>query len=105
MYRDLRPIVVSACWARTLWLAPVMSDLPLEPRSLAVSENFETERSSPSARYVEGFKPALHWDLIDAPLAWSTPRFVFVNSMSDLFQRCRSRLTLFVWMKCPTDPQ
>jgi protein gp37 len=39
-----------------------------------------------SARYVSGFKPALHWDLIDVPLAWKKPRLVFVNSMSDLFQ-------------------
>jgi protein gp37 len=39
-----------------------------------------------SERYVRGFKPTLHWDLIDAPLAWRKPRLVFVNSMSDLFQ-------------------
>ena len=39
-----------------------------------------------SERYVGGFTPTLHWDLIDAPLAWRKPRLVFVNSMSDLFQ-------------------
>jgi protein gp37 len=39
-----------------------------------------------SERYVKGFKPTLHWDLIDAPLSWRKPRLVFVNSMSDLFQ-------------------
>jgi protein gp37 len=39
-----------------------------------------------SERYVSGFKPTLHWDLVDAPLAWRKPRLVFVNSMSDLFQ-------------------
>jgi protein gp37 len=39
-----------------------------------------------SDRYVDGFRPSLHWDLIDAPLAWKKPRLVFVNSMSDLFQ-------------------
>src|ERR1039458_9369391 len=39
-----------------------------------------------SERYVSGFKPTLHWDLVDAPLAWGKPRLVFVNSMSDLFQ-------------------
>jgi len=39
-----------------------------------------------SARYVNGFKPTLHWDLIDAPRSWKKPRLVFVNSMSDLFQ-------------------
>jgi protein gp37 len=39
-----------------------------------------------SERYVSGFKPALHWDLVDAPRSWRKPRLVFVNSMSDLFQ-------------------
>jgi protein gp37 len=38
------------------------------------------------ARYKEGFKPALHHDLVDAPRKWRQPRLVFVNSMSDLFQ-------------------
>jgi protein gp37 len=36
-------------------------------------------------RYRNGFKVALHADLIDAPLRWRAPRTVFVNSMSDLF--------------------
>lgn len=39
-----------------------------------------------SERYADGFKPTLHWDLVDTPLAWRKPRLVFVNSMSDLFQ-------------------
>lgn len=39
-----------------------------------------------SARYADGFKPTLHWDLIDQPVRWKRPRTVFVNSMSDLFQ-------------------
>jgi protein gp37 len=39
-----------------------------------------------SARYANGFKPTLHWDLIDTPRRWRVPRTVFVNSMSDLFQ-------------------
>jgi protein gp37 len=39
-----------------------------------------------SERYASGFKPTLHWDLIDAPRSWRKPRLVFVNSMSDLFQ-------------------
>jgi protein gp37 len=39
-----------------------------------------------SARYVDGFEPTLHWDLIEAPLRWRKPRVIFVNSMSDLFQ-------------------
>jgi protein gp37 len=32
-----------------------------------------------------GFGLTLHWDKIDQPLRWRSPRFVFVDSMSDLF--------------------
>jgi protein gp37 len=39
-----------------------------------------------SSRYVDGFKPTLHHDLIDLPKKWKKPRVIFVNSMSDLFQ-------------------
>ena len=39
-----------------------------------------------SERYDNGFKTALHADLIDQPMHWKKPRVVFVNSMSDLFQ-------------------
>lgn len=39
-----------------------------------------------SARYVNGFEPTLHWDLVEQPRRWAKPRTVFVNSMSDLFQ-------------------
>lgn len=36
-------------------------------------------------RYVNGFRVTLHWDLVELPLSWKTPRLIFVNSMSDLF--------------------
>ena len=36
-------------------------------------------------RYTNGFSVSLHHDLLDAPRQWRSPRFVFVNSMSDLF--------------------
>lgn len=36
-------------------------------------------------RYANGFEVTLHWDLVDLPLSWKTPRLIFVNSMSDLF--------------------
>lgn len=36
-------------------------------------------------RYVNGFEPTLHEDLLELPLRWRQPRLVFVNSMSDLF--------------------
>ncbi len=39
-----------------------------------------------SKRYENGFKPTLHYDLIDLPRRWKKPRVIFVNSMSDLFQ-------------------
>ena len=39
-----------------------------------------------SSRYIDGFKPTLHHDLIDLPKKWKKPRVIFVNSMSDLFQ-------------------
>jgi protein gp37 len=32
-----------------------------------------------------GFGVTLHWDKIEEPLHWHTPRSIFVNSMSDLF--------------------
>jgi protein gp37 len=32
-----------------------------------------------------GFGVTCHWDLVDVPLRWKTPRLVFVNSMADLF--------------------
>src|SRR6056297_2114648 len=38
-------------------------------------------------RYQNGFEVTLHQDKIDEPLTWRKPRFVFVNSMSDLFHK------------------
>jgi len=39
-----------------------------------------------SVRYAYGFKPTLHWHLLDLPTRWKRPSIIFVNSMSDLFQ-------------------
>jgi protein gp37 len=36
-------------------------------------------------RYRNNFEATLQPDLLEAPLGWSRPRVVFVNSMSDLF--------------------
>jgi len=36
-------------------------------------------------RYRNGFRSTLQPDLLEAPLRWSAPRVIFVNSMSDLF--------------------
>lgn len=42
-------------------------------------------RAMGQPRYRNGFKVTLQPDALEAPLSWTTPRFVFVNSMSDLF--------------------
>ena len=36
-------------------------------------------------RYPNGFQVTVHEDLIERPLKWKKPQFIFVNSMSDLF--------------------
>jgi protein gp37 len=36
-------------------------------------------------RYVNGFQPTVHEDLVDLPKKWKKSRVIFVNSMSDLF--------------------
>src|SRR5438477_10198730 len=38
-----------------------------------------------SLRYANEFSLTLHYDLLDLPLRWKSPRLIFVNSMSDLF--------------------
>ncbi|MCF7890564.1 phage Gp37/Gp68 family protein [Candidatus Bipolaricaulota bacterium] len=38
-------------------------------------------------RYENGFQLTLHHDKIEEPLSWRKPRYVFVNSMSDLFHK------------------
>jgi protein gp37 len=47
----------------------------------------ERFRGVPAHPYEQGFDPALVPGKLGDPLQWSTPRRVFVNSMSDLFQR------------------
>lgn len=37
------------------------------------------------AKYKNGFEVTLHPDVLEAPLRWSKPQIIFVNSMSDLF--------------------
>src|SRR5437868_2804568 len=38
-------------------------------------------------KYQNGFQVALHESELTRPLEWSTPRIIFVNSMSDLFHK------------------
>jgi len=35
--------------------------------------------------YANGFRVAIHEDVLELPLKWKRPRMIFVNSMSDLF--------------------
>jgi protein gp37 len=42
-------------------------------------------KSMGQPRYRNGFELTLQADVIEQPLGWRKPRFVFVNSMSDLF--------------------
>jgi protein gp37 len=39
------------------------------------------------AAYKDGFKLTLQPDKLDAPLGWSKPKLIFVNSMADLFHK------------------
>jgi protein gp37 len=39
------------------------------------------------ANYTNGFDLTLHEHMLEVPLRWKKPRFVFVNSMSDLFHK------------------
>lgn len=38
-------------------------------------------------KYRNGFKLTLHEDVLNLPLIWTTPKKIFVNSMSDLFHK------------------
>ena len=38
-------------------------------------------------KYTNGFRPTLHEHALEIPLGWKKPRNIFVNSMSDLFER------------------
>lgn len=50
----------------------------------AFAERFRGVRGHP---YAQGFDPALVPGKLADPLLWATPKLVFVNSMSDLFQK------------------
>jgi protein gp37 len=36
-------------------------------------------------RYKNGFEITIHEDIVNLPLKWKEPKYIFVNSMSDLF--------------------
>lgn len=37
--------------------------------------------------YINGFKLTMHEHVLEKPLEWKAPQFIFVNSMSDLFHK------------------
>ena len=43
-------------------------------------------RAMGKEHYKNGFRLALHEDALTIPFGWRSPRLIFVNSMSDLFQ-------------------
>ncbi len=55
--------------------------------------------------YVEGFKLAIHRQVLDLPLRWKRPQTIFVNSMSDLFHEeipLSFIIEVFDVMRCAT---
>jgi protein gp37 len=45
------------------------------------------QKMNPNGKYKNGFRLTLHYNDIELPLKWKTPRIIFVNSMSDLFHK------------------
>ena len=74
-------------WTEATW-NPVRGCLKISPGCKhCYAETFaERFRNFPGHPYEHGFDPRLVPEKLIEPLRWSTPRTVFVNSMSDLFQ-------------------
>jgi protein gp37 len=74
-------------WTEATW-NPVRGCLKISPGCKhCYAETFaERFRGVPGHPYEQGFDPRLVPDKLLEPLSWASPRTVFVNSMSDLFQ-------------------
>ena len=74
-------------WTEATW-NPVRGCLKISPGCKhCYAETFaERFRGVPGHPYEHGFDPRLVPEKLTEPLTWSSPRMVFVNSMSDLFQ-------------------
>jgi protein gp37 len=74
-------------WTEATW-NPVRGCLKISPGCKhCYAETFaERFRHVPGHPYEHGFDPRLVPEKLVEPLRWSTPKTVFVNSMSDLFQ-------------------
>lgn len=75
-------------WTETTW-NPVTGCTKISPGcDNCYAERFaERFRGVVGHPYEQGFDLKIHIERIRQPLKWKTPRIVFVNSMSDLFQR------------------
>ncbi len=74
-------------WTEATW-NPVRGCLKISPGCKhCYAETFaERFRNVPGHPYEDGFDPRLVPEKLLEPLLWPTPKTVFVNSMSDLFQ-------------------
>src|SRR6186997_3045898 len=73
-------------WTNATW-NPVTGCTQLSPGcdhcyAMAFAERF---RGVPGHPYAQGFDLQLRPERLQVPLTWKKPRFVFVNSLSDLF--------------------
>ena len=75
-------------WTDATW-NPVRGCVKVSPGCKhCYAETFaERFRGIPGHPYEQGFDLRLVDDKVDEPLKWRTPKMIFVNSMSDLFQR------------------
>lgn len=74
-------------WTESTW-NPVRGCVKISPGCKhCYAETFaERFRNVPGHPYEHGFDPRLVPDKLLEPLSWASPKTVFVNSMSDLFQ-------------------
>jgi protein gp37 len=73
-------------WTDTTW-NPTTGCTKVSPGcSLCYAERLSKRlRAMGVKKYIDAFEVTLHRDTLELPLHWKQPRFVFVDSMSDLF--------------------
>ena len=75
-------------WTENTW-NPVTGCTKLSPgcKNCYAERMAKRLHAMDNPRYRNGFSVTLHPDLLEVPRRWRSPRFVFVNSMSDLFHK------------------
>lgn len=73
-------------WTETTW-NPLTGCTKISPgcRNCYAERMANRLQAMGQPNYANGFTLTLHERMLDVPLQWKKPRFVFVNSMSDLF--------------------